>query len=113
VRKREAREKKRRQAAEKIGFATETRRHRGRKFLEERLEGDTPGVLYGCERKGFAEKGICKNMKTRAIRIDGARKTPWVGEEGRHRTGTLSAEPRFRDYRIRYYLTSDKLRAVD
>jgi len=24
---------------------------------------DTPGVLYGCESKGFAGKGICKYMK--------------------------------------------------
>ena len=27
------------------------------------LEGDTPGVLYGCEYKGFAGIGICKVMK--------------------------------------------------
>jgi hypothetical protein len=27
------------------------------------LEGDTPGVLYGCEYKGVAEIGICKVMK--------------------------------------------------
>src|ERR1700730_6892061 len=72
-----------------------------------------PGVLYGCERKGFAEIGICMNMKTRAIKIDGARKTPSVGEEGRDETGTLSAEPWARDYRIRYYLSSEKLKAVD
>jgi hypothetical protein len=55
--------------------------------------GDTPGVLYGCENKGIAGKGICKNMKTRTIKIDGSRKTLWVGEKGRDETGTLSAEP--------------------
>ena len=27
------------------------------------LEGDTPGVLYGCEYKAFAGIGICKVMK--------------------------------------------------
>ena len=27
--------------------------------------GDTPGVLYGCENKGVAGKGIRKNMKTK------------------------------------------------
>jgi hypothetical protein len=26
-------------------------------------EGDTPGVLYGCENKGVARKGFCKVMK--------------------------------------------------
>jgi hypothetical protein len=28
------------------------------------FELSTPGVLYGCENKGVAEKGICKVMKT-------------------------------------------------
>jgi hypothetical protein len=28
-------------------------------------EGDTPGVLYGCENTGVAGKGICKVMKTK------------------------------------------------
>jgi hypothetical protein len=27
--------------------------------------GDTPRVLYGCENKGVAGKGICKVMKTK------------------------------------------------
>src|SRR5216684_1481491 len=27
--------------------------------------GDTPGVLYGCEKKGFARRGICKYLKTK------------------------------------------------
>src|SRR5258707_14579773 len=26
---------------------------------------DTPGVLYGCEKKGFARRGICKYLKTK------------------------------------------------
>jgi hypothetical protein len=72
-----------------------------------------PGVLYGCENKGIAGTGICKNMKTRTIKIDGSRKTHRVGEKGRDATGTLSAEPWVRDYRIRYYLSSGKLNAVD
>jgi hypothetical protein len=60
--------------------------------------------------KGVAGKGVCKNMKTRAIKIDHARKAPWVGEEGRDEAGTLSAEPWPIYYRIRYYLSSGKLR---
>ena len=35
--------------------------------------GDTPGVLYRCERKGFAGKGVCKTMKTQGKGIDGVR----------------------------------------
>ena len=31
--------------------------------------GDTPGGLYGCERKGVGEKGICKSMKTKGEQI--------------------------------------------
>jgi hypothetical protein len=30
------------------------------------LEGDTPGVLYGCEYKGVAGEGFCKFLKTKA-----------------------------------------------
>jgi hypothetical protein len=30
-----------------------------------RFAFDTPGVLYRCERKGVAEKGICKTVKTK------------------------------------------------
>jgi hypothetical protein len=32
--------------------------------------GDTPGVLYGCEKKGVVRRGICKYMKTMEIKID-------------------------------------------
>ena len=30
--------------------------------------GDTPGVLYGCEYKGFAGGGICKSLKRKGER---------------------------------------------
>ncbi len=36
-----------------------------------------------------------------------------VALEGRDETGTLSAEPWVRDCRIRYYLSSEKLKAVN
>jgi hypothetical protein len=43
--------------------------HRGHRDGEgidgECRRGDTPGVLYGCENKGVAGKGICKVMKTK------------------------------------------------
>ena len=39
--------------------------------------------------------------------------THWTQEEGGYETGTLSAEPCTKDYRIRYYLSSEKLKAVD
>ena len=41
----------------------------------------TPGVLYGCETKGVAGRGICKNMKTRAIKIDGSRTHTGLGKK--------------------------------
>jgi hypothetical protein len=59
----------------------------------ERGDPHTPGVLYKCENKGIAGKGICKNMKIRTIKIDGSRKIHGVAGEGRDETGTLSAEP--------------------
>ena len=34
------------------------------------LVGDTLGVLYGCENKALAGKGICKCMKIMEIKID-------------------------------------------
>jgi hypothetical protein len=39
--------------------------------------------------------------------------TLWVWGEGRDEAGTRSAEPWVGDYRIRYCLSSEKLRAVD
>ena len=65
-----------------------------RKVSEERHDWKTlRGNADSCEDKGLAKIATQKNMKTKAIKIDGARKTPWVGEEGRDETGTLSAEP--------------------
>ena len=40
-------------------------------------------------------------------------KTDWVAGKRREETGTRLAEPWARDYRIRYYLSSEKLRPVD
>src|SRR3984893_13277277 len=78
----------------------------------ERSTPTPPGNSDGYQNKGDAKKAIRKNMKTRAIKIDGSRKTHWVGGEGRDETGTLSAEPWVRDYRIRYYLSSEKLKVL-
>jgi len=41
----------------------------GRSEILERLMGDTRGVLYGCARKGVAERGICNFMKTKEGQI--------------------------------------------
>ena len=35
--------------------------------------GDTPGVLYGCETKGVAGRGICKLKKTKDAQVEVAR----------------------------------------
>jgi hypothetical protein len=69
--------------------------------------------LYGCEKKGVAGKGICKDMKTKVDKNRRVAKTQRVAEEGRDETGTQSAEPWIKDYRIRYYLSSEKLKTVD
>ena len=37
--------------------------------------GYTPGVLYTCEKKGFARKGFCKIVKTKEKKIDESNKT--------------------------------------
>jgi hypothetical protein len=70
------------------------------------------GNADGCENKGVAEKATQKLMKIRELKIDGFRGALRAAEEGRGETGTLSAEPCVVDYRIRYYLSSEKLRAV-
>jgi hypothetical protein len=57
--------RKRRQEYENNGFATEAQSTRRQEFLIGSGEGDTPGILHGCEKKGVAEKGICKSMKTK------------------------------------------------
>jgi hypothetical protein len=51
-------------------------------------------------------------MKIRELKIDRFRGAVQVAEERRGGTGALSAEPWIGDYRIRYYLSSEKLRAV-
>jgi hypothetical protein len=56
VRKREARENKRRETAEKTGFATETRRHRELERFLNALEGDTPGQLRWLSKQRRCEK---------------------------------------------------------
>jgi hypothetical protein len=56
-------------------------------------EGNTPGVLYGCENKRVVRRGICNDKKIKAIKIDEPRETHGVGEERKDETGTLSAEP--------------------
>src|SRR6267143_6559952 len=38
---------------------------RAQRRLWSRWWGDTPGVLYECEKKGFARRGICKYLKTK------------------------------------------------
>jgi hypothetical protein len=81
--------------------------------VDEQNTPTPPGVLYECETKRVAGKGICKNMKTKGDKNRRVAETHWVSEEGRDETGTLSAEPWARDYRIRYYLSSEKLSVVD
>ena len=90
MRKREARAHKRRQSHENARLVVFVAVARGER------EADTPtpqGNSDGYQSKGDAETWIYKNMITRAIKIDDARKTPWVGEVGRGETGALSAEP--------------------
>jgi hypothetical protein len=77
------------------------------------LEKITGGNADRCENKGVAKIAIQMLMKLRELKIDRWRDAVRVGEERRDETGTLSAEPCVRDYRIRYYLSSEKLRAVD
>ena len=52
-------------------------------------------------------------MKIRELKIDPLRDAVRAAEERRDGTGTLSAEPWLGDYRICYYLSSEKLRGVD
>ena len=73
----------------------------------------TGGDADRCENKGLAKKATQKLVKLKELKIDGLRDAVRVGEVRRDETGTLSAEPLPRDYRIRYYLSSEKLRVVD
>lgn len=36
------------------------------------VDGHPPLVLYRCEKKGVAEKGICKRLKTKTKEIEGS-----------------------------------------
>jgi hypothetical protein len=70
------------------------------------------GNADGFENKGVAKRSTQKLMKIRELKIDRFRGAVQVAEERRGGTGALSAEPWIGDYRIRYYLSSEKLRAV-
>ena len=52
--------------------AGKPQRSRGRGGGENRgwamLDGDTPGVLYGCADKGVAGKGVCNVVKRKDAR---------------------------------------------
>jgi hypothetical protein len=73
----------------------------------------TGGNADDSENKGVVKIATQKLMKIRELQIDLFRNTVRVAEERRDETGTLSAEPWIGDYRIRYCLSSEKLRAVD
>ena len=72
-----------------------------------------PGNSDGYQNKGDAKKATRKNMKTKGGQNRRVADTHGVAVERRDETGTLSAEPWVRDYRIRYYLSSEKLKTVD
>ena len=73
----------------------------------------TGGNADDSENKGVVKIATQKLMKIRELQIDHFRGALRVAEERRDETGTLSAEPWGRDYRIRYYLSSEKLKVVD
>src|SRR5260370_27766116 len=79
---------KRRQTDENMGFATEDR---DAELRIGSVHPHTPGVLYGCERKGVAGKGICKRMKTKGRQNRRIAETHGVAGERRGEPGTLSA----------------------
>ena len=79
---------KRLQGSENTGFATEDR---DAELRIGSVHPHTPGVLYGCERKGVAGKGICKSMKTKGRQNRRAAETHAVAGELGDQTGTRSA----------------------
>jgi len=83
----------------------------------DRLGGVSAEILGGnadrCENKGVAEKATQKMLKGKGIKIDGAQKRGCFAGKRKEEAGTLSAEPWARDYRIRYYLSSEKLKTVN
>jgi hypothetical protein len=73
----------------------------------------TGGNADDFENKGVGKIATQKLMRIRELKIDPFRDAVRVGEVRRDETGTRSAEPWIRDYRIRYYLSSEKLKVVD
>jgi hypothetical protein len=65
--------------------ATETPRRRT--LGTGRLEGDTPGVLHGCESKGVAARAVCKIVKTKG-------EEKCVVRDGDSRSGTKGVAER-------------------
>jgi hypothetical protein len=43
------------------------RRQKSEPVSAKEAKGDTPGVLYGCENKSVAERGICKLMTNKEL----------------------------------------------
>jgi len=73
----------------------------------------TGGNADRCENKGVGKTGIQKLMKIWELKIDHFRGALRVEGGRRNETGTLSAEPWIGYYRIRYCLSSEKLKAMD
>ena len=71
------------------------------------------GNADGCENKGVAKIATQMLMKLRELKIDQLRDALRVAKGSREETGTQSAEPWVRDYRICYYLSSEKLKTVN
>ena len=119
MRKREARENKRRQTAETMGFAClrqaghrDTETQRGRDSWNEGRRGDTPvgdGKCAKLLRTGeiLAPRGAYDGG-SRRLREN----TLGCGRKKRGNGDTVSGTL-VRDYRIRYYLSSDKLNPVN
>jgi hypothetical protein len=73
----------------------------------------TGGNADGSENKGVAKIATQKLWKIKELKIDHLRDALRVAEGRRDETGTLSAKPWVGDYRIRYYLSSEKLKAAE
>ena len=87
--------------------------HDHRFECSERSTPTPPGNSDGYQNKGDAKKATRKNMKTKGGQNRRVADTHGVAVERRDETGTLSAEPWVGHYRIRYYLSSEKLRLVN
>jgi hypothetical protein len=72
--KRGQRDGKRRQAAERTELVAN---REAPKACTKYQRGTPPGVLYGCEYKGFTGKLICKVMKTKDGRKWVVSSEPW------------------------------------